>query len=273
MRTVLPSKIASAAVVIAAAASSVCAAPPQAAPPSPLPRGLKEWAVEYSVTGGIRPYTHSVSVTSDGALVGIDTNARHHIIARASAEVVAKVAAFLNHAHTATRVVPGPDQRVTDLVLKTGGKDYLIAGTPEIFQVLDNAFGVAVADGLIGEWRESEWKLCTPVPQLAPGDIDAAIDTLAFKNDGSFSVTWPGGPRTTGVPHVQVPDYYGRYTLEPAQGYFQMRIEGGRFIPTDVVNKGQFGIADGTLIIRNAWFGTKQARKKPDICELTFVRK
>jgi len=268
------SLVVSLAVIVSAVAGVFrTAAQPVEPPPPQVPRDLKEWTFEYSIAGGNWPQLHSVSVTSSGTLVGIDTYAGHRITGRASDDVVRQVAAFLKGARSATPEEPIPDKPVLAFVLTTNGRKYMVAPMPDVSTLLDEAFGAAVSSALAGEWWQSGWKLCTPVPQLGPDDLDTPIDTLIFKADGTFSVTWPGAPRTTGVPHATVPDYYGRYTLQPSRGYFQIHIDGGRFVPRDVVDKGMFGIADGKLTVRNAWFGTRRAPKKPDICELTFTKR
>jgi len=239
-----------------------------------LPRELNEWTLEYTLSGGMAFRIHSVSLTSSGALAAGDSALGHRISARASDDTVAKVRGLLT---LATRPKPSgrpiPDVPMTALVVKTGGKSYDIAAPSDLFKTLDDAFNAAVAQALIGEWRQSAWKLCKPVAQLGPADIDPAIESLIFQEDGTLSVTWPGGPRTTGVPHADVADYAGHYSVRPENGVIRMRIDGGRFVPGDFDGEGTFALADGTLTIRDAWFGTKQAKHKPDICELTFVRK
>src|SRR5207302_3169673 len=58
---------------------------------------------------------------------------------------------------------------------------------------------------------------------LAPSDVDLQIETLVFEADGTFSVTWRnGGAHTTGIPHVFVPDYRGRYNISPESGSIEM---------------------------------------------------
>jgi len=44
------------------------------------------------------------------------------------------------------------------------------------------------------------------------------------------------------------------------------------FVP-DFSGQGSFRITPNELTLRNVWLGTKQATRKPDICELTFARK
>lgn len=262
-----------AAAVVVAFATLVCV-DAQPAPPR-LPRDLNEWTVEYSIVGGRWPRRHSVSLTSAGGLVGTDTDAGHHVTARVSDDVVAKATSLLKRAQPAKPDPPSPDKPRLGLVLDTGGRTYDLEPTSDITKILDEAFDGAVAAGVIGEWRQSGWKLCKPVPQVNLEKIDPPIDPLIFKSDGTFSVTWLERPTITEAPHVQGADYTGHYTLNPSpsQGYIQMSIDGGRFVPVDFSGRGGFGLADGALTIRNAWFGTKRVKPKPNICELTFAKK
>jgi hypothetical protein len=48
---------------------------------------------------------------------------------------------------------------------------------------------------------------------------------------------------------------------------------GGVFVPKDFAGEGRFRINMGQLTLQNVWFGTKQTKQKPDICELTFSKK
>jgi len=130
------------------------------------------------------------------------------------------------------------------------------------------------ADGpLVGRWRQSAWKLCKPVAQLGPSDIDPPIDELVFNADGTFSVTWRGGGAATGdVAHVVVPDYQGRYTVDASAGGVRMQIANGLFVPQDFAGNGAYTISGNDVTFTGVWFGTRQAKRKPDICELTFTK-
>jgi hypothetical protein len=130
------------------------------------------------------------------------------------------------------------------------------------------------SDAIVGTWWQSAWKLCNPATQLGPSDLDPPIDELVFNADRTFSVTWRGGGAHTGdIPHVFIPDYRGRYTVEPRAGRIQMQIDNGLFVPHDFAGSGAYAITGNTLTLTGVWFGTKQARQKPDICELTFTRR
>lgn len=118
---------------------------------------------------------------------------------------------------------------------------------------------------LVGLWRQSRWKLCTPVPELPASSMDPPVEELEFRADGSFSVTWK--------PFEWYRDYWGRYSYDLQSGSIELRIEHGNFVPNDFAGKGGFKIHEGQLTLKRVWLGTKEAKQKPDICELTFVRK
>jgi hypothetical protein len=129
---------------------------------------------------------------------------------------------------------------------------------------------------LVGSWRESAWKLCTPAAQLTADDVDTPIDDLQIHPDGTFSVMWQGGgAHTADIPHVfvPVPDYTGDYTLDPAAHRIRMRADYGLFMPPDFAGNGGYRISGNELTLTGIWLGTRQAKHKPDICELTFTRK
>ena len=129
---------------------------------------------------------------------------------------------------------------------------------------------------ILGSWQQTAWKLCKPVAQLAATEVDPPIDDLVFRSDGTFGVMWRGGGAHTGdIPHVfiAVPDYNGHYSIDPAARRIRMRVDNGLFLPHDFAGDGAYSISGGQLVLTGIWFGTKQAPRKPDICELTFARK
>jgi hypothetical protein len=136
------------------------------------------------------------------------------------------------------------------------------------------AGGSQPRSAIVGSWRESGWELCTPVAQLTAADMDAPIDDLTFRDEGTFSVTWRGGGAHTGdVPHVFIPDYSGHYAIDAVGGRITMRIDNGLFVPRDFAGDGTYALEGNALTLTHVWFGTKQAAHRPDICELTFARK
>jgi hypothetical protein len=255
---------------------SLAGAVDRAAAQSP-PKELKEWTLEYGLNGGIAGIMRHVSVSQDGAIAVDDKAGGTHLTGRAPDDLIAKIVATLKTARdlkpsTAKRA-PIPDQMGGWLSVTSSGHEYPLEFTSEIIDLMDEAANIAEKEAVIGAWSQTGWRLCKPAAQLAPSDTDPPIDALVFKPDGTFSVTWRGGgAHTTGVPHVDVPDYQGRYEVSPKSGSIQMRIEGGLFVPPDFSGKGTFRLTANQLTLRNVWLGTRRARQKPDVCELTFTR-
>jgi hypothetical protein len=143
-------------------------------------------------------------------------------------------------------------------------------------RVCSDIVAIGLALGLVGSWQQSGWKLCKPAEQLTKADVDPPIADLQFHADGTFSVMWlGGGAHTTGIPHVfvPVPDYHGHYTVNAAAGRISMRVDNGLFVPRDFSGDGAYILDGNQLTLKGIWFGTKEAKQKPDICELTFTRK
>lgn len=69
-----------------------------------------------------------------------------------------------------------------------------------------------------------------------------------------------------------IPDYQGRYDVVAAQAYLSLKFERGIVNPRDFAGKGHFTITATELTLQDIWLGTRQAPKKPNICELTFAR-
>jgi hypothetical protein len=51
-----------------------------------------------------------------------------------------------------------------------------------------------------------------------------------------------------------------------------MQIDNGLFVPADFVGSGTYTMSGNQLTFTGVWFGTRRAKQKPDICELTFTR-
>ena len=256
--------------------TALCArAAPESTSPQSLPRNLSEWTIEYGISGGLAGIERRLTVSSDGAVTVADRYAAERVERRAPAELVSRIATFLANAHDekASKRGPMPDAISRWLTATTGGREYPLELTNEIDTVLQGAMDVAVRETLAGAWSHLGWKLCTPAAQLGPEDADTPVETLAFADDGTFSVTWPGGgARTTGVPHGFIPDYRGRYDLTPSTGAIRMRIEGGLFVPADFAGQGTVRINGNQMTLRGVWLGTRKAKRKPDMCELSFTR-
>jgi hypothetical protein len=241
-----------------------------------LPQPLKEWKLDYSVSGGMAGNIHSLTLTHEGKVTALDTKLGYHFEGRISDDLLAKFAAYLKVAHVLKSNANGsaiPDGISTSLVVTSGGRKYPIKSSPESGALLRETFDASVKQAVLETWWQSAWKLCNPAGRMS--EIDPPIDELVFNPDGTFSVTWRGGgARTTGIPHVFIPDYRGHYTIAPGTGSISMQMDsGGVFVPKDFAGEGRFRINMGQLTLQNVWFGTKQAKQKPDICELTFSKK
>jgi len=185
------------------------------------------------------------------------------------------VAELLEHARPAKPSTGPviPDDVYSTLTIVAAGRKDEIEPSPQIDALLRQAAERAVQQAVVGTWREWRWKLCHPAAKLTASDVDPPIDALQFRADGRFEVTWPGGGAyTIGIPHIPVPDYAGRYTLVPAEAAIDLHVTGGLVAPRDFSGNGRFRVAADTLTLENVWLGTRQAKQKPDICELTFVR-
>jgi hypothetical protein len=243
-----------------------------------LPRDLKEWRLDYGLSAGITGRVRHVTVAQDGAIAVDEQPAGDHLAGRAPDELIAKIATFLKVARdqrpSPEKRRPIPDQASQWLSVTTGGREYRLAVTSDLMNLMDDVVSVAVTQAVTGRWSQSAWKLCKPAAQLAAADLDPPIESLVFGADGTFSVTWKGGgAHTTDVPHVEVPDYRGHYEISRTSDYIDMHIEGGLFVPSDFSGKGYFRMSGNQLTLRNVWLGTRRAKQKPDICELTFTKR
>jgi hypothetical protein len=243
-----------------------------------LPQPLREWKVVSSVSGGIAGKISSLTVNSDGKFTVLDTQLGYSFDGKVAGELLTRFTVALKSAQMAKLHSDGPvipDGFSSSLQVTTGGHDYLIEPSAEFAVLLREAFDRSVQQAVTGTWWESAWKLCKPTAQLSASQLDPAIETLVFNLDGTFAVTWPGGgAHTTGIPHIFIPDYRGHYKVVPSSGVISMQMDaGGIFVPQDFAGKGYFRLDGKQLILRNVWFGTKQVKQKPDICELTFSRK
>jgi hypothetical protein len=118
---------------------------------------------------------------------------------------------------------------------------------------------------LVGVWTEAGWKLCTPVPQLSAEQIDPPIRELWFNDDGDFSVTWR--------PFESFRDYWGGYRYDTVTHAIELTIEHGNFIPADFVGRGSAIVVGDSLSLTGVRLGTKEAKNRPEICELRFTRR
>ena len=245
------------------------------------PRDLKSWAVEYSLTGGLAGLNRHLRLTDTGELsVSANSESGSHISTRAPAQLVAKVGDFLKTAQPErpANAPMHPDSLNSSLALITGGSKYELEVPEDVGKALDDAMESVFKTILVGTWWESEWKLCRPAAQLTADQMDPPIENLTFQNDGHFSVTWKGGGAraygdpTGKVPHTAVPDYSGKYSIQPDHSNIHLTFENGIYTPRDFAGDGFFQIDKDKLVLGNVWFGTYKAKQKPDICWLTFAR-
>jgi hypothetical protein len=238
-------------------------------------RDLANWsAVEYSVAGGIAFNLHRVSVARSGDVTAADRRLGMDAAGRAPADLVARLTAFLKTARDARKTLPMPDAIGTSLTVTAAGRTYDIEPSPEITGALESAWNDVIARAAVGKWTQSGWKPCRPAAQMTSTDLDVPIDDLTLGADGTFAITWlGGGARTTGIPHVSLPDYGGTYAIDAARGAMHLRLPSGVAPPRDFAGDGSFQIAQGKLTLKNIWPGTRTAPRRPDICELTFDRK
>jgi len=242
-----------------------------------IPRDLDVWQVDFTIAGTIRGLAEGLTLDQSGNLIagGLPGRTGSRVEGRASPELLATVRAWLQDARPekADNGPPIADGLLLTAVLRSGGQQYRLDMPTDLFQPLQAAYEATVKHALLGRWRETGWKLCTPAAQLTADDYDLPIDELSFRSDGAFTVTWRGGGAHTGdIPHLFIPDYEGRYEVAAAHGYLSLKFERGIVNPRDFAGNGHFTVTATELTLHDIWLGTRQAPKKPDICELTFAR-
>jgi hypothetical protein len=242
-----------------------------------LPHDLDAWQVDFTITGTIKGLAERLTLDQSGNLIagGLAGGIGSRVEGRASPDLLAAVNAWLQVARP-EKPDDGPpiaDALLLTAVLASGGQQYPLDVPPYLYPPLQAAYDAVISQALLGRWRETGWTLCTPAAQLTAADYDLPIDELSFHPDGTFTVTWRGGgAHTTGVPHVFIPDYEGHYDADAAHGYLGLRFERGIINPRDFAGDGHFTITATELTLHDIWLGTRQAPKKPNICELTFAR-
>jgi len=242
-----------------------------------VPHELKTWTLEYSLTGGIAGLHRDLRLAQTGE-INVSANSGNfasHISARAPAELVAKIADFLKNAQEerpASRE-PMPDAINTSLALISGGSKYELEIPENIGQALNEAMESVLKTALVGVWWESRWDLCRAAAQLTGDQVDSPIERLVFQDNGRFSVTARvyGAPKGK-TPHISVPDYSGKYSIQADYGGIHLSFENGIYTPRDFSGDGFFRIDEDKLVLKNVWLGTYTAKQKPDICEMTFER-
>lgn len=113
----------------------------------------------------------------------------------------------------------------------------------------------------------------SPPPDLKTWTLDylrAGVDVyrqVTIASDGTMVVNDSRGP----VEHLE-----GRVSdggVDSNYGWIELRIEDASAVPRDFSGKGHLRIDTNTITLRDVWFGTRKAPRRPDICELTFTRK
>ena len=248
----------------------------------PPPRHPASFALEYSLTGGEAGLNRHLRLTQAGVL-DVSANSKEYATVlhrRAAPELMAAVAAFLDvarPAHPAARPVRS-DAVDTSLALIAGGARFELEPSHDLAQGLGDALSDQLKNVVVGAWQQSRWKLCRPASRLTADQIDPPIERLMFQADGRFSVTWRGGGArvyddSSGArPHTTIPDYAGRYGINIDRGRIRLTFESGIYTPRDFAGDGFFRVDGDTLTLTRVWLGTFKARKRPDICELSFAR-
>ena len=145
-----------------------------------LPRDLKEWRLDYGRNGGIAGVMLHVTLARDGAIVVEDKARDGRVTGRASDDLMVKLSAFLRVARdekpSAVTRPPVPDQIGQCLSVTTGGREYRLEVTSQLVDLMDEAMNVAAKHALVGTRRQSAWKLCKPMAQLAMSVMDPPIE-------------------------------------------------------------------------------------------------
>jgi hypothetical protein len=117
---------------------------------------------------------------------------------------------------------------------------------------------------LVGRWRESAWTYCTPPVAITQEQTDPNIEELEFRRDGTFTVTW--------TPFESYRDYWGTWTHDAASGALALTIDRGNYVPADFAGTGTATLEGGRLVLHGIRLGSRLAKNRPAICELTFTR-
>ena len=258
------------------------------------PNASKRWLVRVTEDGGIAGIHKEMSIDSDGRLRSTSAGPAACPVALSDVQrIEAVVARSRPNAWQAAYIPKGgtccdqigvtfhlelEDDRGRRTSHDTSWFSATAAAIPndlaDLFTIVNAPVSACVPPSFVGSWWQSAWKLCKPVAQLTASEADPPIDDLVFRKDGTFSVTWRGGGAHTGdIPHVFVPDYSGHFTVDPVGERVHLRIDNGLFVPGDFAGDGVYRLTDRELTLTRVWFGTRRAKQKPDICELTFTRK
>ncbi len=104
---------------------------------------------------------------------------------------------------------------------------------------------------LVGRWREEAQIACgtgADVP-VAPS---SRIGEIAFRADGSFSVTW--------MPFESYKDYWGTFEADNLAGRLSLFVQYGNYVPSELDTEGSYEVAPGgRLVLRDSWLGVPRA--------------
>lgn len=156
-----------------------------------IPRDLDAWQVEFTIAGTIQGLAERLTLDQSGNLIAgsLPGRAGSRVEGRASPELLATVKAWLQDARPekADKGPPIPDGLLLTAVLQSGGQQYRLDMPADLFQPLQTAYEATVRHALLGRWRQTGWKLCTPAAQLTADDYDLPIEELSFRPDGAFT--------------------------------------------------------------------------------------
>lgn len=114
---------------------------------------------------------------------------------------------------------------------------------------------------LVGGWRQMGQTLCRK-PGVAETPTEP-IRELEFKADRRFHVTW--------LPFERYVDYWGSYDLDPQSGTIEMRVDGGNYIPEDLVLEGTVRMdEDGRLHLVGISLGSPRGGASSRYCGSTW---
>lgn len=263
----------------------------RAALPIPAPTDTVFAACHGGFSGG----EHGVAVTSGGEILEwggpLPNLPRAYRLVRTDSAAAAQVFAELDRIRFRSVESNQSDNVTCYVELRTNSGSHTVAwpihNEPrELHHAYEHITDLAsrpthsrASNPVVGVWRESGWKLCTPVTQLPASSVDRPIDSLVFALDGTFSVTWVshGLERVPDHPEREMlaepyHGYHGTYQVDTGRRSIAMHIAGGNFVPQDFVGSGTFRIASGQLVLVGLHLGTRQATNRPEICELIFQR-
>lgn len=104
---------------------------------------------------------------------------------------------------------------------------------------------------LVGTWTQLAGVPCGSAEERLAGDD--VIREVAFRADGTFSVTW--------LPFESYKDFWGTYTYDPSSGRLRLQPIGGNFVPANLDAEGQAEVdAEGELKLTTMSLGSRPER-------------